>query len=133
MSTIAVNVRRRAGATSARPTTREELEVDLRRAQRLAKLLDAEFAIAGFRFGLDAIFGLVPAAGDVAMLLAGLYPIHVARKHGLGVWVERKMIANLLLDFIGGAVPLVGDVFDVIFKANLRNIALLERAAAAKS
>jgi hypothetical protein len=97
-------------------------------ARRLARLLDAEFSIAGFRFGLDAIVGLVPVIGDAVSLAAGLYPLHVAHKHGLGKWVEKRMIANLLLDYAIGLVPVIGDVFDATFKANLRNVRLLERA-----
>ena len=105
-----------------------ELRADLNRARRLADLLDAEFQIVGFRFGFDALEGLIPGIGDAVGFLAGLYPIHLVRKHKLGRRVEQRMIANLLIDAAGGAIPIIGDLFDVSFKANLRNIALLERA-----
>jgi|SRR5690349_3105777 hypothetical protein len=125
MATLAVQVQRRWDSD-----TSFELEADLARARRLATLLDSQFSIAGIKFGFDAIIGLVPAVGDTIALLAGLYPIHVARKHKLGRDVEHRMIVNLAIDYVGGIVPILGDLFDVAFKANLMNVALLEKAAA---
>jgi len=124
MASIAVHVQRHWDRDAA-----SDLEADLARAKRLATLLDAQFSIAGFKFGLDAIIGLVPGVGDTVALLAGLYPIHVARKHKLGRDVEHRMIVNLAIDYFGGVIPLVGDLFDATFKANLKNVALLEKAA----
>jgi len=111
-------------------TSEASVQADLHRARRLADLLDAEFQIAGVRFGFDALVGLVPGIGDAVGFLAGLYPIHLVRKHQLGRRVEQRMIANLMIDSIGGMIPIVGDLFDVTFKANLKNLALLERAIA---
>jgi len=111
-------------------TSEASVQADLHRARRLADLLDAEFQIAGVRFGFDALVGLVPGIGDAVGFLAGLYPIHLVRKHRLGRRVEQRMIANLMIDSIGGMIPIVGDLFDVTFKANLKNLALLERAIA---
>lgn len=105
-----------------------DIEADLGRAHRLAHLLDAQFSIAGFRFGIDAIVGLIPVAGDTAALLGALYPIYLARKYKLDPRVERKMLRNVLLDYVVGLVPLAGDIFDVAFKANLKNVRLLEQA-----
>ena len=105
-----------------------ELQADLHRARRLADLLDAEFQIVGVRFGFDAIAGLIPGIGDALGFLAGLYPIHLVRKHGLGRRVEQRMIVNLMIDTVGGMMPIVGDLFDISWKANLKNLALLERA-----
>jgi hypothetical protein len=105
-----------------------EMVADLNRARRLADLLDAEFQIAGIRFGFDALVGLIPGIGDALGFFAGLYPVHLVRKHGLGRRVEQRMIANLIIDAVGGMIPIVGDLFDVSFKANLKNLALLERA-----
>lgn len=96
----------------------------------MAKLLDAQFEIAGIKVGWDAIIGLVPVAGDVATALIGVYPLHVARKHKLGRTVQARMAANLLIDWAVGAIPVVGDLFDIGFKANLKNLKLLEKAAA---
>src|SRR5262245_4371166 len=121
MSTLAVNVRRRFDSSN--------IHEDLDRARRLATLLDAQFELAGIKFGFDAIVGLIPVIGDTIALLAGLYPIYVARKHGLGRVVEMRMWANLAIDYFGGLIPVVGDLFDVSYKANLKNVSLLELAA----
>ena len=122
MATIAVNVRRRDEAL--------DLDADLRRARVLAKLLDAQFSVGGFRFGLDALIGLVPGMGDVVMSAVALYPVYLVRKHKLSQRYARKMLVNVAIDFAGGAVPILGDLFDAYFKANLKNLALLERAVA---
>lgn len=110
--------------------TESPLEADLRRARALANLLDAQFEVMGFRFGLDALAGLIPIAGDLAAMLAGTYPILLVRKHGLGKRYEARMWANLAIDFVGGAIPLIGDVFDATYRANLKNFKILEAAAA---
>jgi hypothetical protein len=104
------------------------LEQDLQRVRQLAMLLDAQFQVAGFKFGWDAIVGLVPVVGDLATALVGAYPIHVARKHKLGKLLQARMAGNLLLDWAIGGIPLIGDFFDATFKANLKNLAMLERA-----
>ncbi len=122
MAAIAVNVRRHDQSL--------DLEADLRRARALAKLLDAQFSVAGFRFGLDAIIGLVPGMGDVATAAVAMYPVYLINKHKLPRRFARKMLINIGIDFAGGAVPLLGDLFDAYYKANLKNLALLERAAA---
>jgi hypothetical protein len=129
MTAIAANVQR-VEANRARPVPGvTELEVDLERVRKLATLMDAQFEIAGIKVGWDAIIGLVPVAGDLAAAAIGAYPIHVARKHSLGKLLQARMAGNLLLDWAVGAIPLVGDLFDVGFKANLKNAALLEKAA----
>lgn len=109
-----------------------ELQKDLKRARIVADLLDTKFKIGGVRFGLEGILGLVPVAGDAIGVLAGLYPLYVANRHHLGKRVQAKMAANLLIEFAGGTLPWVGDLFDVAFKANIRNVRLLEKAAANK-
>lgn len=118
----------RAGA--ARPNT---IEQDIEIARVVAKAMDSSFEVGGIKFGLDAIIGLVPVAGDAITLAIGLYPIFLARKHKLGKLVIMRMMANLGVDFITGVVPVVGDAFDVLFKANLKNLKLLEDAAAKRS
>jgi hypothetical protein len=129
MEPIAVNVKRRDGSSAPRDPA-DELERDLQQAKILAILMDSQFELAGVKFGLDSIVGLVPIIGDTLALLAGAYPIHLARKHKLGRTLEMRMWANLAIDYFGGIVPLVGDAFDVAFKANLKNLELLERAVA---
>jgi hypothetical protein len=111
----------------------DQLDADLAKVRRLATLLDAEFEIAGRKVGWDAIVGLVPVVGDIAMAVVGAYPIYVARKHNLGKTVQARMAANLLIDWAVGEIPVLGDLFDVAFKANLKNADLLERAAKNRS
>jgi hypothetical protein len=109
------------------------LATDLRRARRVAELLDTKFKIAGIRFGIEGILGLVPVVGDTLGTLAGVYPIWIANRHKLGKDVQAKMAANLLVEWGGGLLPWVGDLFDVAFKANIRNYRLLERAVEGRS
>ena len=116
-------------APSSRAGRRDSLDADLQKAQTLANLLDAQFEFAGVKFGLDAVIGLLPVAGDVVSAVLGAYPIAIARKHRLGKLLIGRMVGNLVLDFTIGVVPLIGDVADVGFKANLRNVKLLKAAA----
>jgi hypothetical protein len=106
-----------------------DLESDLRRARQIADLLDTKFELAGMRFGLEAVLGLVPVVGDTLGAVAGLYPLWVANRHKLGKGVQARMAANLAIEWGGGLIPYVGDFFDVAFKANIRNFKLLESAA----
>jgi hypothetical protein len=92
--------------------------------------MDSRFNILGVRFGLDSIVGLIPGVGDTLTAAVGLYPLWVAHKHDLGTGLKLRMGLNLLADWAVGLVPVAGDLFDVAFKANLRNADLLERAAA---
>ena len=110
-----------------------DLETDLHRARTLANWLDAKFNLLGFRFGLQGIVGLIPVVGDTLTTAAGVYPIYVAYRHRLGKGVQAAMAANLVIEWAIGLTPLVGDVADVWYKANLRNLKLLENAAAPQS
>ena len=95
---------------------------------RLASLLDNRYRIPGtrIRFGWDGILGLIPGAGDLLGTGLGLYLLLRARQLGLPRRLQARMLWNLALDGVVGAVPLFGDVFDVAFKANLRNVRLLQ-------
>ena len=99
------------------------------RVEALARLMDGVFTLPGtnLRLGLDAIVGLVPVAGDVVSGLISSYLIWEARRIGAPRWLVARMMANTLLDTTLGAIPLVGDAFDVMFRANMRNMALLRR------
>jgi hypothetical protein len=120
---------RRFELRSAAAARVPDLEADLRRARWLANWLDAKFQLFGVRFGLEGIVGVVPVLGDTLGLLAGLYPVYVARRHHLGRRVRAQMGLNLLIEWLIGLTPLVGDAADVWFKANIRNLKLLEEAA----
>lgn len=95
----------------------------------LAQLFDQAFRVPGtnWRFGLDAIIGLVPGAGDLIGALVGAYGIIVARQLGAPAAVQTRMLLNLAIDALVGAIPFLGDLFDFAFKAHVRNRVLLER------
>ncbi|GAC1346455.1 MAG: hypothetical protein NVSMB18_28740 [Acetobacteraceae bacterium] len=101
----------------------------LARLRRLAWLLDAQFHLPGtkFRFGVNSLIGLWPIAGDVSLGLVSLLIVWEAKRLGAPTALIGQMLANVALEVIGGSVPLLGDLFDMAFKANLRNLALLER------
>jgi hypothetical protein len=102
------------------------------RAATLARLLDSRFRIPGtkIRFGVDALLGLVPVVGDSISLVLSCLIVLEAVSRGVSRGVLMRMLANVGVDWLIGLVPLVGDVFDVWFKANLRNLVLLERELA---
>ncbi|WP_084417939.1 DUF4112 domain-containing protein [Henriciella litoralis] len=96
---------------------------------RMARLLDTQFRLPGtkMRFGLDFLVGLVPGVGDAVTGGLGLWIVHRARQEGASVFLLFRMIWNLLVDTVLGAIPLVGDIFDFAFKANRKNAAMLQR------
>jgi hypothetical protein len=102
----------------------------LAHARTLTRLLDSAAKIpgTGIRFGLDPILGLVPGLGDVAGAALACYLVLLAQRLGAPRSVLVRMLGNVAADTIGGTVPLLGDAFDVAFKSNTRNLALLERA-----
>jgi hypothetical protein len=96
---------------------------------RLARWMDSVFEIPGLRirFGWDALLGLLPGLGDTLTTLVSLYILGAARRYGVPRATMVRMAANIALDYLFGSLPLVGDVFDVYWKANQRNVALLRR------
>jgi hypothetical protein len=128
MQTVASNM----NADVHRVVEAPDLEADLNRARILANWLDARFSILGIRFGLDALVGLIPVVGDTLTMIASCYPIWVAERHQLGRGVQGRMALNVLIDWLPGMIPFVGDAIDVVFKANLKNLKLLEAAAEKK-
>lgn len=101
----------------------------LARLRKFAWLLDARFGVPGtrFRFGINGILGLSPVVGDVALGLVSLYLVWEARKLGAPNALVARMLGNVAIEVAGGSVPIVGDLFDMAFKANLRNLDLLEQ------
>lgn len=116
------------------PTTSAELLHDPRYAQvrRLADLLDSRFRIPGTKqtFGVDAVLGIVPGLGDAAGLAAAAVVISQAVRLGARGWTLVSMLVNAALDATVGSIPVAGTVFDVIYKANARNVRLLEEHVA---
>lgn len=102
----------------------------LARARTLTRLLDTVARVpgTGIRFGADAVIGLIPGLGDVAGAVLAGYLVLLAQRLGAPRSVVLRMLGNVAVDTLGGTVPLIGDLFDVAFKSNSRNLALLERA-----
>ncbi|HEX2509141.1 MAG TPA: DUF4112 domain-containing protein [Microvirga sp.] len=99
----------------------------LARITLLTRLLDSAFLIPGLnrRVGLDAIIGLVPGIGDAVSALLASYIIWEARQLGLPRWKIARMIGNVAVDTAVGAIPVAGDAFDLFFKANERNLRII--------
>jgi hypothetical protein len=97
--------------------------------ERLAHWLDSVFEIPGIRlrFGIDALLGLLPGVGDTASALASVYILQSATKFGVPRITVARMTLNIMIDLLMGALPIVGDVFDVYWKANRKNVELLRR------
>jgi len=108
---------------------RESATDPARGARALARLLDSAIRIpgTGIRIGLDPILGLIPGLGDVAGAGMAGYTVLLAARLGAPRSVILRMLGNVALDTLVGAVPLLGDLFDAGWKANTRNVALLER------
>ncbi len=101
----------------------------LKRLRRLAWLIDGAFVFPGtrFRFGFNSIVGLLPVGGDVALGVVSLYIVYEAAQLGVSRPLLARMMANVALEVVGGSVPILGDLFDVVLKANLRNLAIIEQ------
>ena len=102
---------------------------DLQRARVLARALDRAVRIPGTQIGigLDPILGLIPGVGDIAGGILSGYVVLIAVRAGAPTSVVARMVSNIALDSLLGAVPLIGDLFDVGWKANTRNVGLLEQ------
>ena len=114
---------------TSRRTPRGQAMRELDRLERLANRMDTLFRLPGtnIRVGLDSIIGLVPGLGDTAAMLPSGYIIWRAKGLGAPPPLLARMIANTGVDFVLGSIPLIGDLFDVGFKANRRNTALLRQ------
>ena len=114
----------RQGEISQQPQHR-----GLKQVARLAKLMDAQFRVPGtnFRFGLDGIIGLIPGAGDLSTFAVSGYMLWIMAQNGASGFVLARMVINVLIDALVGSIPLIGDVFDIAFKANMRNLRLMQQ------
>jgi hypothetical protein len=102
------------------------------RARNVAKMLDSAVRVpgTGIRFGLDSVLGLIPGMGDAAGAVFSGYLILMGSRMGVPKHVITRMVANVAIDTIVGGIPVLGDLFDVAWKSNTRNLALLEQFAA---
>lgn len=98
----------------------------LKIATILTNLLDRQFSVFGIQFGLDPIIGAIPGIGDFISLLLSLYLIWIGIKMKLPAEKVGKMVQNIIIDFVIGALPLVGDISDIFYRANYRNLQILQ-------
>ena len=117
------------GHSSANPFANLTREQRLARLDALAKLLDVAFILPGtkIRYGIDGMIGLIPVVGDIITTAISLWLVREARALGAPWHVTARMLGNVALDGVVGMVPLAGDAFDVMFRANIRNVRLLRR------
>ncbi|TVR94886.1 MAG: DUF4112 domain-containing protein [Wenzhouxiangellaceae bacterium] len=99
----------------------------LKRLDRFSYWTDSNFRVpfTRFRFGLSPLIGLVPVVGDAIGLVLSLYVLQQARLVAAPRRLQLRMVANMLIEFFGGLLPVIGDAFDAIYKANTRNTELL--------
>jgi hypothetical protein len=117
------------GHSSANPFGDLTREQRLARLEALAKLLDIAFILPGtkIRYGIDGIIRLIPVIGDLFATAFSLWLVREARTLGAPWHVTARMLGNVAVDGAVGMVPLAGDAFDVLFRANIRNVRLLRR------
>ena len=123
--------------SEATPTLDHELisiERELAGLDRLARTLDSRYRLPGtsIRLGLDTIVGLIPGIGDTLTAAPSAWIIWRGYKMGVRRRHLARMIGNTGIDYVIGSIPVIGDIFDIGFKANLRNIAILREQLGAR-
>ena len=100
-----------------------------KRIEAMEHLLERSLVIPGTKFpiGLDAIIGLVPIIGDLVAAAMGAYIVWEAKNLGLPKWKLWRMAGNIAIDGAIGAVPLVGDAFDVVYRSNTKNLRIVKK------
>lgn len=98
------------------------------RIARIARLLDSAYTVPGtnIRLGLDPLLGLIPGAGDAITTLLSFYIVYEAHRGGLPKPALLRMVANIAIDAVVGAVPVLGDFGDIFWRANRRNLAIFD-------
>jgi Domain of unknown function (DUF4112) len=112
------------GANPFQPLTREQR---VARLEAIAQLLDVAFVVPGtkIRYGIDGLIGLIPVVGDIITTAISLWLVREARALGAPWHITARMLGNVAVDGAVGIVPFVGDAFDVMFRANVRNVRML--------
>ena len=107
----------------------EKLPQDLVALRKFAYLMDQAFPLPGtnIRVGLDAVLGLIPGIGDVMGAMLSTWIIAGALRHRVPAHVIARMVFNVAVDLIFGAIPVAGDVFDFLYEENMKNMRLLEK------
>lgn len=104
-------------------------EQRIARIEAIAKLLDVAFILPGtnIRYGIDGLIGLIPVIGDIITTAISLWLVREARALGAPWYITARMLGNVAVDGVVGMVPFAGDAFDVMFRANMRNLRILRR------
>ena len=115
--------------TVAKLLTRDE-KGELEIIRQIRKWMDEAVTLPGtkLKFGLDPIIGLIPGIGDLSSAAIGAYVLKAANKLGVPTIVMVRMLFNLAIDALIGLIPIVGDYLDVLYKANSKNVALVEQS-----
>jgi len=104
----------------------EDMENKLTTIKAIARLLDSQFEVAGIKFGLDPIINIVPWLGSFIGAAISIYLFKIAKDMQISRVDYFRMIINIVIDFVVGLVPILGLIFDVFYKANMRNLKILE-------
>lgn len=115
--------------SSANPFGELTREQRLARLDAIAKLLDVAFVVPGtnVRYGIDGLIGLIPIVGDLVTTAISLWLVREARLLGAPWYLTARMLGNVAIDGAVGIVPIAGDAFDIMFRANVRNVKMLRR------
>jgi hypothetical protein len=96
-------------------------------ARKLTTLMDTKFTVLWVRFGIDPILQVIPGFGNFLAAVTSCYLFWIAYRLRVPTQVYARMAINILFDYLMGFVPLVGIVFDILYRSNIRNFALLEK------
>lgn len=112
-----------------RGTAQAPLPKELRGMELISRWMDAKFRLPGtnFRFGLDGLLGLIPGVGDLSTFAVSGYLILLMARNGAGGYVLARMVLNVVVDAALGAIPVIGDLFDFVHKANVKNMKLMRQ------
>ena len=116
-----------SGSTAQRPQGTPHPGVE--RARRVSQVLDSaiEVPVVNYRVGLDPILGILPVAGDTVSALCSLYVVFEAIRVGASARLVALMLSLIAVDLVVGSIPVLGTLFDAVWKANVWNVRLLER------
>jgi hypothetical protein len=127
------NLERKRTAFGLTREERKQIEIE-DGLESLAKYLDewVKIPVVGWRFGLDAIIGLIPNVGDTVTSLASFYILVAGVRYGVPKITLLRMAFNIGLDYVVGSIPFVGDAFDLFWKSNKRNMDLIRTRGTGK-
>ncbi len=118
------------GLTTVKILPSRDEQAELVVVNALAKVMDEAVTIPGtnVKIGLDPILGLLPVVGDIGSSAISLYMLRAAQRLGVPLIVQLHMLMHILIDTVLGLVPIVGDYLDILYKANVKNAALIQHA-----